>query len=43
MDAKQESNECKGNYIREKVIRLIADLRLNCGEHFDSFVKYVIN
>ena len=43
MDAKQESNECKGNFLREKVLRLIACFRLNFGEHFDSFVRYVIS
>jgi hypothetical protein len=42
MDAKNESNECKGNYLRSKAMNLIANFRINHDTAFSSFVNYII-
>jgi hypothetical protein len=43
MDAKNESNECKGNYLRSKAMTLIANFRINHDTAFSSFVNYIVN
>jgi hypothetical protein len=42
MDAKNESNECKGNYLRGKAMNLIANFRINHDTAFSSFVNYIV-
>ncbi len=39
---KYQSNEVKGNYLREKARSLIAGIQLRFGPHFDSFCAKVI-
>ena len=37
LDAKNESNECKGNFLREKAQRLLAATQLRLDAHFNAF------
>ena len=41
LDAKNESNETKGNFLREKAKRLLANTQLRLDEHFEAFCKQV--
>lgn len=43
LDAKNESNETKGNYLREKAQRLLANTQLRLDSHFDLFCNTVIS
>ena len=37
LDTKNESNECKGNFLRDKATRLLAGTQLRLVSHFDAF------
>jgi len=39
---KYQSNEIKGNFLREKAKNLIAGIQLRFGPHFDSFCAFLI-
>jgi len=41
LDAKNESNECKGNFLREKAQRLLAGTQLHLDDHFTAFCAQV--
>ena len=41
LDAKNESNECKGNFLREKAQRLLAGTQLHLDAHFTEFCGQV--
>ena len=42
LDAKNESNERKGNYLREKALRLIAAVQLRLDPQFEAFCTFVM-
>ena len=41
LDAKNESNESKGNFLREKAQRLLAGTQLHLDQHFATFCQSV--
>ena len=41
LDAKNESNECKGNFLREKALRFLAGTQLHLDEHFTEFCSQI--
>jgi len=41
LDAKNQSNERKGNYLREKAIRLIEAISLRLDPQFEAFCTFV--
>ena len=42
LDAKNKSNEKKGNYLREKSLRLIAAIQLRLDPKFEAFCTFVV-
>lgn len=41
LDLKDESYECKGNFLRENALRLLAGTQLHLDEHFKAFCGQV--
>lgn len=42
LDQLEESNEVKGNFLREKAMRVIAGIQLHLEPHFDKFCNLAL-